>query len=231
MYPVILKFGPIIIYSWGLMVAMAVLSAIFITIHFAKQEKIRPETVFDLFGYLIIFSVIGARLSYVLSFPDQFLKNPISILFVQEGGLAFFGGFLFAVGCVFYYARIKKLDLFKLLDVLSPGTAIGYSIGRIGCYLNGCCYGISIFGIQHPTQVYSSISGLMVFFLALTIYRKKKYDGQVFWSSLCLYTLLRSVIEFFRFSPIHLLIVTPSQAISAIVFVITSYILWKKRTT
>ena len=231
MYPIIYKIGPLNIYSWGFMVAVAFLVGLITALRYAKKEGIRAEIILDLFIYVTIISIIGARFFYVIQFFSQFKDNLISIFYVWQGGLVFLGGLLFALAVILAYVKYHKLDIWKLLDVLSPATAIGYAIGRIGCFLNGCCYGIALFGIQQPTQIYSSISGLIIFLVLAYVYNKKRYSGQIFLFALLLYSVYRFLIEFLRYSPYHILVFTPSQAMVAIVFVFSLYALWKKSTT
>ena len=121
--------------------------------------------------------------------------------------------------------------MMKLLDALSPAAALGYAIGRIGCYLNGCCYGITLFGFVQPTQLYSSIAGLMILSILAYYYGKKKYDGHIFLLALFLYSIYRFFIEFIRYSPVHIGIFTPNQLAVLLIFIFSSYTLWKKSST
>lgn len=231
MYPVICRIGPLNVYSWGLLVALGFLAGLITAVRYAGKDGINPNVIYDLFIYIVIASITGARLFYVVQFFPQFKRDPISMLYVNQGGLVFLGGLIFAIAVVLTYVRYHKVKLWKLLDVLSPATAIGYAIGRIGCYLNGCCYGIVMFGVQQPTQIYSSMAGLVIFMILAGLYKKKKYDGQIFLTGLTLYSIYRFLIEFIRFSPVHYLSLTPSQLIVVVIFILSAFTLWKKNST
>lgn len=231
MYPVLFRIGPVSIYSWGFMAALGFLTGLFTAMRFGRRERIKEETILDLFVYVVISAIVGARLFYVAAFFPQYRNDPISIFYVSEGGLVFLGGLLAALAVVLVYVRHRKLNIMRLLDALSPAAAVGYAIGRIGCFLNGCCYGIKIFGFEQPTQIYSSVSGFIIFAVLVHLYNKKKYDGQIFLFALLLYSTYRFFIEFIRYSPLHIFIFTPSQLLVIVIFTFSSYALWKKNTT
>jgi phosphatidylglycerol:prolipoprotein diacylglycerol transferase len=230
MLPIIFRIGPVTIYSWGFMVALAVLTALFVTIKYGAKEGIKPEIIIDIFVYVTIASIIGARLFYVIAFYPQYLSDPISILYLSEGGLVFLGGLFGGLLSIFFYVRARKINIWKILDSFSPGIMIGYGIGRIGCFLNGCCQGIALFGFVQPTQIYSSLAGFTIFAVLTFIYNRKKFDGQIFLFALLFYSTYRFFIEFIRYSPIHISIFTPSQVMALAVLILSSYALWKKNS-
>ena len=114
-----------------------------------------------------------------------------------------------------FYIRLKKLPLWKVADILAPSIALGYVFGRIGCLLNGCCYGRACnlpWAIRfpadnplnpptfpvHPTEIYDSLLNLGLYAFLAWLYRRKKFDGQVFGVYLVCYAVLRSFVEMFR---------------------------------
>ena len=231
MHPILCKIGPFNVYSWGFMVALGCMAALAVMIRFGRKEGIRPERILDVFVYMIISAVAGARLFYVIQFFPKFRGDLPSIFYLSQGGLVFLGGFCGVLVMMSAYVRYNNINLWKLLDACSPGTILGYAIGRIGCFLNGCCYGIKIFGVEQPTQIYSSLSGLVIFFALIYLYRKKKYDGQIFLFALFFYSIYRFLLEFIRYNPVHYWIFTPNQLLAALLFTGSSYLLWKKNTT
>jgi len=231
MFPIICKIGPFNVYSWGLMVGIGFLAGLAVALRYARREGIKDEYIYDIFIYVVISAIVGARLAYVITFPSEFLKNPLSVLYVNQGGLAFVGGLIAVLLAIIVFVRFHNIALLKLLDAISPAAALGYAIGRVGCYFNGCCYGITLFGIEQPTQLYSSLSGLIILIILARYYGKKKYDGQIFLVGLFLYSLFRFFIEFIRYSPVHIGIFTPNQLAMFLIFLFSSYALWKKRTT
>jgi phosphatidylglycerol:prolipoprotein diacylglycerol transferase len=238
MHPILLKFGPFTIYSYGFMVASAFLSGIFLAAWLAKRENIPAEKIFDLALYVLLSSIIGARIFYVIEFWRDYITNPISALFIWQGGLVFYGGLIFAIAAIFVYARITNVPSLKLFDIISPATALGYAIGRIGCFLNGCCYGIetcvpwavkfpNISGLRHPTQIYASIAGFLICGLLLFLFGRKRFDGQIFTIGLILYSVYRFLIEFIRVNPRYLLVLSEAQWGSALIFAVALVIYFK----
>jgi len=248
MHPTLFKLGGLPLHAYGLLVALGFLAGILVTINYAKKEKIAAEAVLDLAIYVIIAAIVGARIFYVLGQLDHFLANPLEIVMVQNGGLVFLGGLFLSFLVVVLYAKKKKLNLIKLLDAITPGVALGYALGRLGCFLNGCCFGLPTslpFGVifppdslagaycpgerLHPTQLYSALTMLLVFFFLIWLYRRKRYNGQVLYWGLILYSVYRFLVEFLRFSPVHILLLTPSQWLVIITFILGVVGLLKNR--
>lgn len=240
MHPILFNFFGITVYSWGFMVALGFVAAILIAVANCKREGLTYDQVVDISFYVLIFSMLGARLFYIIQFWSEFSPKPISIFYVWEGGMVFYGGLIFAIATVYIYSKIKKISFVKILDLAAVSSVIGYSIGRIGCFLRGCCYGIEcaqpwavhfpeIKGWVHPTQIYSSIAGLIIFTILTIMIKKKKYDGQVFLWGLLLYSVYRFLIEFLRYSPYYYFGLTASQWISAVVFVLALIFIAKRR--
>lgn len=230
MHPILCNIGPFQIHSYGMLLAVGFLLGIAVSLYFAKREGLPSEVILDLAIYVIIASVVGARLFYVAGQWDQYQNNLLEIFMVQKGGLVFLGGLLAAILVVFWYAKLKSIPVLKLLDVITPGTAIGYAIGRLGCFFNGCCFGLPTglpwgvvfpFGSLanlyypdkhiHPTQLYSAALMFIFFIILFFSYRLKKSDGQVFWWGIIFYAIYRFAVEFLRYSPLHWLGLTPSQ--------------------
>jgi phosphatidylglycerol:prolipoprotein diacylglycerol transferase len=147
------------------------------------------------------------------------------------------------------YAKTKNIPKLKLLDIISPGIALGYSIGRIGCFLNGCCFGkptdlpwglvyssVSPAGnyypgiALHPTQLYAMVSMFMVFVILAILFEKKKCDGQIFYWLLIFYSVYRFLVEFLRYCPHYWLSLTPSQWIVVFLFIFGIFGLVSKNT-
>jgi len=234
-HPIALHLGWLTITWYGVMVASAFLAGLWTASRRAPQDGIAAEKVLDLGPWLIVGGILGARTLYVISYwREQFAANPMEMFIVWHGGLVFYGGFIGASLACFLYARLKQLPLWKLADVLAPSLALGSAIGRIGCLLNGCCYGRECHlawaitfppesrgappGVPlHPTQIYDSLLNFTLFGVLVWLFRRKKFDGQVFAIFLIGYSLLRSFVEFFRGDyPQHYLggWATPAQLVS-----------------
>ncbi len=195
--------------------ALGFLTAMRVSKLIARPHDISADTIADIFFVILVSALVGARLLYVLINFKAYQNNLIGIFQIWNGGLVFFGGFLAAViACVIYFKK-KNLDIWKTADMISPGIAIGHAVGRVGCLFAGCCYGktcdlsiaIKFTNAEslaplnvylHPTQIYSMISNLVLFFILLWLQRHKKFHGMVFLIYIMLYSLFRSIIEFFR---------------------------------
>lgn len=235
MHPILIRLGPFAIHAYGFMVAVAFLVGILVSIRYARKVGIRAGVILDLAIYVIFAAIAGARLLYVIGQWDHYKNNILEIFMVQRGGLAFLGGFLLVLLVIVLFAKLRKVNLLELLDVLAPGAALGYSIARIGCFLNGCCFGVPAdvpwavefpFGALaysyfpheriHPTQVYAMLSMFIVFLVIVHLWKHRKYDGQVFFWWLILYSTYRFIVEFFRYCPstLYWLGLKPGQIIA-----------------
>ncbi len=207
MFPIICQFGPVTVYSYGLMLAISAVVCTFLASRDAKKINIPDGVIADLVFWTVITGILGARLFYILLNYRFFVEHPLEIVMIQNGGLAWHGGLFAATFAGIRFIRKKGLPLTTMLDLVAPYAALGESIGRIGCFLNGCCYGREVsWGIYfpihhahlHPTQLYT-MAGLFILFLLLRRYRKiSRIPGDVFVSYLFGAALLRFVIEFFR---------------------------------
>jgi phosphatidylglycerol:prolipoprotein diacylglycerol transferase len=196
------------------MIAIAFMSGLWTASRRCLRDGISPEKVMDLGPWLIVGSIIGARIFYVVTFwREEFAGQPMEIFMIQKGGLVYYGGLIGACLAVLIYANVRKVPLWKLADVLTPSIALGYVFGRIGCLMNGCCYGKTCsmpWAIQfppshhtypdhvHPTQIYDSLLSLALYCFLAWLYRRKKFDGQIFVAYLVAYAFTRSFVEFFR---------------------------------
>jgi phosphatidylglycerol:prolipoprotein diacylglycerol transferase len=127
--------------SYGTMMVVGFLLAVYLAGRRAKRLGLDPNVMTDMGMVAIISGILGARLFYVIEFFKDFNGNVIEMLRVDKGGLVFYGGFFTAVVCVAIYARKKKLSMLDILDISTPSVAVGLAFTRIGCFLNGCCWG------------------------------------------------------------------------------------------
>ena len=246
-HPIAFQFGPFTVTWYGVMVATAFLAGLWTASRRCLRDGIASDKVLDLGPWLIIGTIVGARTLYVISYwHEQFANHPVSEIFmVWKGGLVFYGGLIGATAAGILYARLKKLPLWKLADTIAPSIALGYVFGRIGCLMNGCCYGrasnlpwaITFPSVSngapagvplHPTQIYDSLLNLGFYGFLTWLHRRKKFDGQVFATYLIGYALLRSFVEIFRGDyPQHYLggWATPAQVVS-IGIILVGITLW-----
>lgn len=195
MYPIICQIGPLKIYSYGLMLGLAFLFGSRLAMQQAKQEGLAPEIIFNFCLIVFIFGVAGARIFYVLENARYYLGNPLEIILLPQGGLSWFGGLALGVICAVIYLKRKHLSVLKILDLIAPFLAFGQALGRIGCFLNGCCFGEAFI----PVQLFSSLLLLFIFVILRFLQdTPQRTTGNIFFAYLLLYSLKRFFIEFWR---------------------------------
>jgi phosphatidylglycerol:prolipoprotein diacylglycerol transferase len=207
MLPEICRIGPFTIYAYGLALVLAFFVCAILSSLQAKREGQDAEQIFNLLFFVFISGIIGSRVFYVLNNAVFYLHNPLEIIMLQHGGLAWFGGLILGSAAAIFFIKQHKMNLLKTLDLLAPFIALGQAIGRIGCLLNGCCYGReSEFGLYFkvfdqvliPTQLYSSLLLLLIFVILRFRQDAKHLPGEIFTGYLFLYSLKRFFIEFLR---------------------------------
>ena len=238
-------FGPFYLYSYGVCLAIALGFSIYLyaldagkyiapKIGLTKDEGFQKA--FDLAIWVIICSIIGARGFYVWENHDQF-ANWVDGFKIWEGGLVYYGGLFGAVLAGYFWFLHEKWPFSYCFDLVAPYIPLGQAIGRVGCFLNGCCYGIvdAHYGMVFPggedqlphlpTQLWELVGDLFLFFFFLWI---RKWTIRYTWLSLSLYGLLygilRFVIEFWRRSwDKHYLVIfnSASQAVSGILIAVS----------
>lgn len=215
MHPILVEFGFIKIFTYGLLVATGFFAGIVLAARQGQKEGLDPQKILDLCFYLLIASILGGRLLYVIVEYKYFVANPIEVLKFWKGGLVYYGGLIAAVGVGWYCMQKFELPFWKTADVLAPSIAIGQAIGRWGCFFAGCCYGVrtdlpwaitftnpdSLAPLNvplHPTQIYLSLNALVIFGVLMWMRNRKRFDGQVLLTYGILYSIGRFIIEFFR---------------------------------
>lgn len=215
MYPTLFHIGNFAVHTYGFFVATGFLLAISVAIREAKRVSEDPEKIIDLALYIIIAAIIGSRFLYVVINWRDFKDDPLEIIRLWNGGLVFYGGLIGASLVTIWYLRKHRLPVWKTADILAPSIALGQSIGRIGCFFAGCCYGkvchywwcitfthpesLAPKGVPlHPVQLYATANAFLIYVVLTKLRRRKKFEGELFWLYILLYAITRSAIEFFR---------------------------------
>lgn len=251
MHPIIAKIGPLFIYSYGLMVALGFAVAILLAYREATRFGIDKDRVID-FGIVVLLGgLIGARLFFVLTNITYYIANPLEIINLTKGGLVWYGGFLMGILVGIVFVKKNNINFWNGADLMAPFIALAQSIGRLGCFLNGCCYGIIApkdyaLGVKfpheevlrHPTQIYESVVLLIVFLILREWQGKRHFKGEIFLGYAMLYSLSRFLLEFLRGdNPKILLGLTISQIVSiailaaCLIILTIRFILWKKSSS
>jgi phosphatidylglycerol:prolipoprotein diacylglycerol transferase len=241
MHPILFRLGPLTIHTYGFLVAAGFLLALVLAVRHARNEGISSNRLVDLGFYILLAAIIGSRLFFIIINAGYYIKNPLDIFKIWEGGLVFYGGVLLAVPTAIWYMKKNGLGIWRTADVFAPSIAIGHALGRLGCFFAGCCYGKSAESLPwavtftdpeslaqigvplHPTQLYESAGEFINFLILITLRKYKSFNGQLFITYLLFYSSLRFVVEFFR-GDINRGFIIPqlsvSQGISILMFLV-----------
>ncbi|MDR2694301.1 MAG: prolipoprotein diacylglyceryl transferase [Chitinispirillales bacterium] len=263
MHPTLFHIGSFPVPSYGTMLAISFLSGILLSMRFARQRGLDPNVVSDAGLYLIISAIIGARAYYVMTHFHEFRGDLLSIVNpFQDGrvgisGLVMYGGFIAAIVTTALFFKIKKLPVLPYLDVFSPGVGVGIALTRVGCFLNGCCYGLaagagSFLSVNYPinvnspagyyqhrvvdapgllpTQFFESVGGIII---AVTLYlagrSKFAFAGLQFYLLVVMYAVLRFFIETVRYIEVQKIgPFSHNQLICIVLFLVFGGIIIKK---
>ncbi len=197
MHPIAFYFGSLPVRWYGVMMAGAFLAGLWTATRRARLANISGDVIADVTLWLMLGSIIGARIVYVTTYwKQEFAGQPFREVFmIQHGGLVYYGGLIGATISGLGYLAWKKLPVWKIADILAPSIALGSVFGRIGCLLNGCCYGRACdlpwaihFPLDHethgaavhPTEIYDALLNLILYVFLAWLFRRKKFDGQIF---------------------------------------------------
>ncbi|MFH1552630.1 MAG: prolipoprotein diacylglyceryl transferase [Candidatus Omnitrophota bacterium] len=243
MYRIIFQIGPFTLYSYGLFVAIGFLLSTILILKDSKRFGIPANDVFDCLIAILIGGLLGGRLLFVFINWGYYSRHLLRAFMFYEGGLAFQGALVAAILAGAVVMRIKKLPFWKTADLIAPYVALGQALGRIGCFLNGCCYGkvvesgIAVTFPQEtvmrvPTQLYSSLVLLFIFVILIALSRKRPFDGYVFTAYIILYSIFRFFMDFARGDDLALLYeIKLSQGIAIGMFAcgVVMYVFLRKR--
>ena len=250
MHPVLFHLGKYPVQTYGVLIAIGFLLCVAVAKQESRRVGIAPEKIVDLGFWCLLVGMIGARILFIITRLAYFSEHPIEMFYVWEGGLVFYGGPLLALPFLTWYCDLFKIPRWKVYDIAAIALPLAHAFGRLGCLSAGCCYGKPTgtdFGIilhsplvdpafqglhLHPTQVYEAVS-LFLLFLYLYLRRtKKKFDGELTFTYVISYCIIRSIIEIFRGDSIRGFVIddilSTSQFISILIILVTM-VVWKKR--
>ena len=211
--------GPLVMPTYGILLVLGMLAGLWIVTRQARKAGLVPDTISDMAVYAIIAGLIGAKVLLLVVEWPFYSRNPRELLSLFQSGGVFYGGLLGAIPVAFWYARRHRLDGWKTADVLAPGVVVGQAVGRLGCFMAGCCYGrpsgvpwavtfTDLYANRnvgtpldtplHPTQIYESLACFLILGVLLWMAPRKRFHGQVVLAYVSLYAVARFVIEMFR---------------------------------
>ena len=221
MHPILFKIGSFQLPTYGLLLALALLTAVITADRLGRREGFDGGRMLDFSTWIIVVGLVGAKVLMILSDLGYYRQNPGEIFSwstLQAGGV-FYGGFIASALFSIWYVRTYQLPALKMFDIYAPAVALAQSVGRLGCFSAGCDYGTptrSFLGVVftnpysrevtgvplnvriHPTQLYESLATVAIGGILLWRYRHKKRDGEIFLLYLSLYAVARFLLEFLR---------------------------------
>jgi phosphatidylglycerol:prolipoprotein diacylglycerol transferase len=250
--PRLFHFGNFGLPTYGVLVALGVLVGLWISVRNAARQGIKPESAWDFGIAVVLAGILGSKILYILVDWRMYAEHPreiFSLSTLQAGGV-FSGGLLAAFLVAWWFLRKHHMPALATCDAFAPGLAMGHAIGRIGCFAAGCCYGKPtdhFWGVTftnplaqqlvgtplnealEPTQLFESAVELSIFFLLTWMFKRKKFDGQVFGAYLFLYGVARFFLEFLRGDPGRGIVfggLMSGTQLIAIGLVITGALIW-----
>lgn len=253
MYPVIFRIGPVTVYSFGVLMALAfVVGAWIFKIELDKKDisgvsdKERADLVSSMVLWAALGGLIGARLLFIIEEWEEFIRNPAALIFTGAG-FVWYGGLLGGIAAVSWLVRKRGLPWLELADAAAPALAIGYGIGRLGCHIAGdgdwgtvttapwgVAYTNAVIGWNyppgvrvHPTPIYEFLESLLILGLLKVIQREEMPPGRLFAIYLALASVARFLVEFWRINPRVIAGLTEAQVFAILLFLVGVYFAWK----
>jgi len=211
--PILFQIWRIPVFSYGFLLACAFVVGTILGVREARRRGIDPDKVIDLALYVCIAGIIGSRVLFVLLDIPTYFQDPIKIINLRDGGLSFQGGLASAVLVGIWFCRREKINPWVMADVAAPLIPLGYALARVGCLLNGCCYGLPTDlpwalaaragdeTLRHPTQLYAAVLSLVIFAILFRLRNHKKFAGYLMFLYVGLYSISRFIVEIFRDVP------------------------------
>ncbi len=228
MHPVCLIMGDRVIYWYGILMATAFLAGILTWWGLGRREGRDAAWASDLAFWAMLAGIVGARVAYIISDWHYFWANPLQIWRVDRGGLIFYGGFVGTILMVLFMAWRRKESALSLGDLMVTALPLGHFLGRIGCFLNGCCFGKPLpgaWGVQfpadspawwahtesglitsearwslpvHAVQLHEAALNFLLFFVLVYAYPRRRRPGDIVALYLMLYPPIRFCLELLR---------------------------------
>lgn len=240
MNPIAFQLGAVKVHWYGIIMALAYFIGAYLSIYLAKFRNIKKDDILDFMLYLIPSAIIGARLGHVIANWSYYSINPINILKLWNGGLAFHTGFFLVIIVMIFYCKKRNINFHDLGDILVIPLAIGLAIGRIGNLINQEILGkvtnlpwaITINNIKrHPSQIYELITNLGIGSYLFYLFKNKKLpSGFLFWTFVAIYSIIRFFLDFLKDWPPVIYNLSWAQLFSIPLFIIAVIMLYKLKT-
>ncbi|KPJ61347.1 MAG: hypothetical protein AMJ46_01155 [Latescibacteria bacterium DG_63] len=218
MHPEIVRIGGLRLTFYGLALTVSFLLGTHLAIRRAKKSEVPEDLVVWLALVILLLAVAGSRTLYVVTHWEEFRGGFASVFKLWGGGLTMYGGVVAAIVGGIAFIRSRGYPVWSVADTIAPSLALGEGITRIGCFMNGCCFGVptglpwavvfpedsfaaAVFGMAaiHPSQLYSSALAFVVLAFLLWLDRRKRFEGQLFWSYVLTSAAARFLVDFTRY--------------------------------
>lgn len=219
MKPELFEVGPLVVHSYGFFLALAFIVGMLVSYWYLRRRFMDAYVVFELVLAAAIGGILGARIFYVIGNWSEFSSAWWEAFkFWNVQGLVFYGGFIFGVLAAIAVVKIRGLSIGEVLDSGGLAVPAALAVARVGCFLNGCCYGKTsslpwavTFPVRtqinmgmppnpvHPTQIYELLMDLAIFFILIMVYKRFRYRGELMLCFVLLYAVARFINEFFRY--------------------------------
>lgn len=239
MYPILFSTPWFNVYSYGLLIALGYALGTILILREARREGLNSEAIFDMLLLQLVVGICGSRLLFVLEYTPEKLNFKDFFAF-EQGGLTFYGAVISSFIFDLLYLKFRKIPFWKVMDCIGFGLPAGIAVARLGCLMNGCCYGTSSDspwamtftyagpGGHHPTQLYESLGAVFIFLLLRYLRAWRRNYGEIFLAGTALYGIIRFFIEFVRAeNPVVIAGLTMAQIIG-ILALAASAVAWKK---
>lgn len=208
--------GPFTVHGYGLMMALAILTAYFLVERGGKKRGMDENKIFNLAIWAVAGGLLGAKLLYLLTRLPDLIADPSLIVHCLKDGFVVYGSIIGGILGAWLYCKRSGLHFLEVFDLVVPYLALAQGIGRIGCLLAGCCYGMEVsadnpigivfensaYAPNHvhllPTQIISSVLNFIHFGILILLSKKLKTNGQLAGCYLIFYSVGRFILEFFR---------------------------------
>jgi phosphatidylglycerol:prolipoprotein diacylglycerol transferase len=219
MFPILVRIGPLTIHTYGFLVALGVALGLWFLYVQAKKQGLEASRIVDAGFYIILVSLLGAKLIMLIGNFSYYTDYPGELLSLARSGGVFQGGLAFGVVFAVWYFRRRRIPTWKVADLVGPALALGHGLGRVGCFMAGCCYGRECaaplgvtFGSQYaheltglplgkalyPVQLFEAGLNFLNFLILFFILPRRRFDGQVFSLYIVNYSVIRFFTEYFR---------------------------------
>ncbi len=261
MRPILFYIGPVPIRSYGFMVFVGFITALYIVRAQVRRRNeghdpgepglITPDHIMSMSLIGLWVGVLGARALFVLTDWKDYAAHPIDALKIYQGGMTAYGAIIFGLLYMAWYCRRHGLSVVEMADIAAPWIAFIYAVGRIGCFLNGCCYGaptdlpwactfirdghpeLGLTPPSHPAQLYSSAMNFVMFGILYRWSRRPHRRGEIFLGYVALFCVYRTIYEQFRkgyTADVFVLGLTHAQVFNLVCLPVVLYLLWRLRT-